>query len=342
MSSNLVSLDFMPLENSGENYLSWALDADLHLEANKLGHTIIGRDCTSDERGRAVAYLRRHLSPTLKQEVAHCREPQKLWSTRKGKYDHFKVVTLPKICDQCIHLRFQDFKSVSAYNSELYKIAAQFKMCGEPLSEESKLEKTLSTFHASHIVLQQLYRERRFTRYSDLICCLLVDEQNNELLIKNYESRPCGFAPAPEVNRASYSGHGHDRGKQGYRGKKRKRGGYRHINANNHPYNKNAKAEQDKGKGSTSNSQKKYENPLKKNDEGCYCCGSKDHRYKCCRADLCEPHKKREANVEMNLAECNISTESPKLEVSDYLLDFEGNGYQTAFDQFADGLFSVN
>ncbi|XP_026435182.1 uncharacterized protein LOC113332896 [Papaver somniferum] len=302
MSSNLVSLDFMPFEDSGENYLSWALDAELHLEANKLGHTIIGGDCTSDEHVRVVAYLRHHLSPTLKREVAHCREPQRLWSTIKGKYDHFKVVTLPKIRDQWIHLRFRDFKSVSAYNSELHKIDAQFEMCGEPLSEESKLEKTLSTFHASNIVLQQLYRERCFTRYSDLICCLLVAEQNNELLIKNHESRPCGSAPVPEVNRASYSGHGHDRGKQGYRGKKRKRGGYRHINANNHPYNKNAS----------------------------------------CRADLCEPHKKKEANVEMNSAERNISTESPKLEVSDYLLAFEGNEYQTAFDQFADGLFSVN
>ncbi|XP_026410692.1 uncharacterized protein LOC113305919 [Papaver somniferum] len=146
-------------------------------------------------------------------------------------------------------------ESVSSYNFELHKIAAQFEMCGEPLSEESKLEKTLGTFHASHI-------------------------QNNELLIKNHESRPCGSAPVPEVNRASYSGHGHDRGKQGYRGKKRKRGGYRHRNANSHPYNKNVGAKQDKGKGSTSNSQKKSENPPKKNDEGCYRCGSKDHWYK--------------------------------------------------------------
>ncbi|XP_026384724.1 uncharacterized protein LOC113280294 [Papaver somniferum] len=257
MSSNLVSLEFMPLEDSGENYLSWALDAELHLEANKLGHTIIGGDCTSYERARAVAYLRRHLSPILKHEVAHCREPQKLWNTIKGKYDHFKVVTLPKIRDQWIHLRFQDFKSVSAYNSELHKIAAQFEMCGEPLSEESKLEKMLSTFYASHIVLQQLYRERRFTWYFDLVCRLLVDEQNNELLIKNHESRPCGSAPVPEINRESYSGHGHghDRGKQGYRGKKRRRGGYRHRNANNHSYNKNAEAKQDKGKISTSISQ---------------------------------------------------------------------------------------
>ncbi|XP_026410554.1 uncharacterized protein LOC113305767 [Papaver somniferum] len=198
----------------------------MHLEANKLGHTINGGDCASDERAKAVAYLHRHLFPAMKHE-------------------------------------------------------------------------------------------------------------NNELLIKNHESRPCGSALVPEVNKASYSGHGHDRGQ------KRKRGGYRHRNAHNHLYNKNTEAKQDKGKGSISNPQKKSDNPPK-NGQGCYRCGCTDHWYRSCRADLCEPHKKKEVNVEMNLAERNIFIESPKLEVSDYLLDFEGNEYQFPFDQFADDFFSVD
>ena len=44
------------------------------------------------------------------------------------------------------------------------------------------LEKTLTTFHASNVLLLQQYRERRFTKYSKLISCLLVAKQNNELL----------------------------------------------------------------------------------------------------------------------------------------------------------------
>ena len=46
------------------------------------------------------------------------------------------------------------------------------------------LEKTHTTFHASNMLMQQQYRELRFTKYTELIACLLVAEQNNELLIK--------------------------------------------------------------------------------------------------------------------------------------------------------------
>ena len=52
------------------------------------------------------------------------------------------------------------------------------------------LEKTYTTFHASNMLLQQQYIERCFTKYYELIACLLVAEQNNELLLKNHQSRP--------------------------------------------------------------------------------------------------------------------------------------------------------
>ena len=44
------------------------------------------------------------------------------------------------------------------------------------------LEKTYTIFHASNLLL---HRERCFTKYSELIACLLVAEQNNESLLKN-------------------------------------------------------------------------------------------------------------------------------------------------------------
>ena len=73
------------------------------------------------------------------------------------------------------------------------------------------LEKTYSTFHASNVLLQQQYRERRFAKYSKSISCLIVAEQNNELLLQNHQSRPTGFASNPEVNVASSSGRGRSR-----------------------------------------------------------------------------------------------------------------------------------
>ena len=46
------------------------------------------------------------------------------------------------------------------------------------------IEKTFTTFHASNVLLQQQYKERRFTKYSKLISCLIIAKQSNELLMK--------------------------------------------------------------------------------------------------------------------------------------------------------------
>ena len=38
--SNLTKLEFVTLDISGKNYLSWILDAEIHLDAMNLGTTI--------------------------------------------------------------------------------------------------------------------------------------------------------------------------------------------------------------------------------------------------------------------------------------------------------------
>ena len=91
---------------------------------------------------------------------------------------------LPRAHYDWLHLRLQDFKSVSDYNLALFKISSQLKLCGEKITDEDMLEKTYTTFHTSNMLLQHQYRESRFTKYSKLIACLLVAEQNNELLLK--------------------------------------------------------------------------------------------------------------------------------------------------------------
>ncbi|XP_070003050.1 uncharacterized protein LOC142165828 [Nicotiana tabacum] len=48
------------------------------------------------------------------------------------------------------------------------------------------------------MVLQQQYREKGFTKYSQLISLLLVAERNNELLMRNHENQPIGSTPLPK------------------------------------------------------------------------------------------------------------------------------------------------
>ncbi|KAL0347631.1 UNVERIFIED_CONTAM: hypothetical protein Scaly_1779100 [Sesamum calycinum] len=85
------------------------------------------------------------------------------------------------------------------------------------LGNTIKEEKTFSTFHASNMLLQQQYHEKGFIKYFELISYLLVAEQNNELLLKNHESRPIGSAPFPEVNVATHNYYNHE----SYRGRGR-------------------------------------------------------------------------------------------------------------------------
>ncbi|XP_070047037.1 uncharacterized protein [Nicotiana tomentosiformis] len=179
--SNLSKLEFVALDITGKNYLSWVLDTEIHLDA---------------------------------------KDPLELWINLKDRYDHLKLTVLSKALYEWIHLRLQDFKTVSEYNSAISK----------------------------------QYRKKGFKKYSELITCLLVAEQKNTLLIKNHEVCPTGSTPFPEVNvvvaydkserkQNNYRdrGHGHRRGRG------RGRNNYRHYGKNKQENNKGSQINPSKG-----------------------------------------------------------------------------------------------
>ncbi|KAM2637803.1 hypothetical protein EV1_022250 [Malus domestica] len=84
------------------------------------------------------------------------------------------MVILPRVSYEWTYLRIQDFKSIVKYNSALFRITSQMKLCGDTITEEDMLEKTFNTFHASNLLLQQQYGARGFTEYNQLIYVLLV------------------------------------------------------------------------------------------------------------------------------------------------------------------------
>ncbi|CAN6679158.1 unnamed protein product [Malus baccata var. baccata] len=151
-----------------------------------------------------MIFIRHHLLEALKSKYLTVEDPLALWNALRSKYNHQRTVILPRARHDWTHLRIQDFKSVAEYNSALFRITSQMKLCGDTITKEMLLEKTFSTFHASNMVLQQQYRALGFTEYNQLISVLLVVEQNNELLMKNHNSRPTRSAPFPEVNTASF------------------------------------------------------------------------------------------------------------------------------------------
>jgi len=204
------------------------------------------------------------------------KDPLVLRNKLKERYGHLKAIILPKVRYDWMHLRLQDFKSVTAYNSEVYKITSQLELCGEKVTDVDLLEKTFSTFHASNMLLQQQYREKGFQKYSELISCLLVAEQNNELLMKNHEARSAGVAPFPEVNASQHNHFGKARGRGNVHGRGR-----------GHAHNRNGKFKNSfslqKWKNNENNEKEKGGQSSKTNENICYRCGGKGHWSRTCR-----------------------------------------------------------
>ncbi|XP_026419679.1 uncharacterized protein LOC113315628 [Papaver somniferum] len=172
--STLSKVNFKILDMSGKNYLSWVLDAEVHLGASSLDKTITKDNKESQEdRSKALIFIRHYLDEALKSRYLTVKDTYTLWTKLKDRFDHQKTVILPRARYEWMHLRLQNFKSQ--------------------------------------------YRERQFKKYSKLISCLLVAEQNNESLLKNHQSHPAGSTVAPEMNATESRGNAPESCGKGYK-----------------------------------------------------------------------------------------------------------------------------
>ncbi|XP_042465820.1 uncharacterized protein LOC122048296 [Zingiber officinale] len=349
--SNLSKLEFVALDISGKNYLSWILDAEIHLDAMDLGDSIKdGNKESLQNRAKAMIFIRHHLHEALKIEYLTIKDPLELWNNLKERYSHYKTVILPNARYEWIHLRLQDFKSVSEYNSAMFRISSKLKLCGEKITDEDMLEKTYSTFHASNMLLQQQYREKGFKKYSELITRLLVAEQNNELLMKNHEIRPTGASPISEVNEITSKNDKRQHRQKFHHGRGRGRGhgrryrndrsqdnhdGYNKRNTTTHQKwvnnNVHQKWTNDNGK----RVQSGQDNDEKKSENSCYGYGMKGHWSRTCRTpkyfiDLYQTSLKGKAkDIETNVVFQDNNTivglsMTTHLDVSDFFADPDG------------------
>ena len=152
------------------------------------------------------------------------------------------------------------------------------------------LEKTFSTFHTSNVLLQQQYREKGFKTYAELISCLLLAEQNNELLMRNSEMRPVGSAAPPEAHNTEDDKESHHVQGNGYygrgRGSRYGRGrgssdrGRGNQNGRDHGHDRGSFG---RGHGRGRGSSFKPQHSTKLSKSVCHRCGMDNHWDKTCR-----------------------------------------------------------
>ena len=104
--SNLTKLEFVALDIFGKNYLSWILDAEIHLEAMNLRKAIRDSNAKSQQdRAKAMIFIRYHLYVKLKTEYLTIKDLLILWNNLRERYEHQKSVILPKARYEWINLR---------------------------------------------------------------------------------------------------------------------------------------------------------------------------------------------------------------------------------------------
>lgn len=210
--ADLTKKEFAELVIDGSNYLTWAMDVKINLSAWNIGATIItpiqgAPTILEVAKYAALHFIRHHIHPDLKTEYLMEENSLNLLNFLKERYDQQRAVILPEAQREWQHIRFQDFKSVAAYNSAVHQINSKLRFCNSANSDAILIEKTLSTFHPSMRILAEQYRQQKYQKYSELIYSLLQEEKHHELLQKNHISHPTGTLPVPQAHFNSHGTH---------------------------------------------------------------------------------------------------------------------------------------
>ncbi|KAL3519005.1 hypothetical protein ACH5RR_021594 [Cinchona calisaya] len=92
---------------------------------------------------KSMIFFHYHIHEGLKKVYLNIKDHADLWRSLKDRFDHQKIVILSKTRYEWMFLRLQDFKFVSAYNSTIFRISSQLKLCRENITDEDMTEKIL-------------------------------------------------------------------------------------------------------------------------------------------------------------------------------------------------------
>jgi hypothetical protein len=180
-----------------------------------------------------------------------------------------------------------DYKRVNDFNKDMLRLKARLTFCGKEITEDDMIQKTLSTFPTSALILANQYRleydNKRITTFNKLINMLQVSERHDQVLL-NKNIRPVGTKIIPEANYGKMTSgknpkaNGVGRADPYLRGKGH---GGRGIGRGGPP---NVWC-MDGGAGPSDHGPKLQKAPRERvGHEPCYRCGATEHWYKNCQA----------------------------------------------------------
>ena len=191
--------DVLPL--SGIEYPDWALQAKMYLRAEGLTETIhesfkLPSNNTSQAQevvkkaSKAAFILLRHMEPSLRKHYQRQENPAVIWQSLEQRFNTDRERTeLPILQNEWERLRFYNFKSVTEFASELYRITTEMEHCGDKVTEQQKIQKTLSTFHPQNYAISTELEMKSYETFDTLVSVLLRQEKHLNLIQRNYDER---------------------------------------------------------------------------------------------------------------------------------------------------------
>ena len=119
--------------------MSQVIDARLLLKSEGLYYAIEnGAEAYEQDKSTAMVIICHHRHEDLKAQYLTVTEPKVLQQELEDRFDNQPDVALSNAKCQWQHLRFQDYRSVSEYNSALFKITTQLKLCGQDVIQNKQ------------------------------------------------------------------------------------------------------------------------------------------------------------------------------------------------------------
>ncbi|XP_062001924.1 uncharacterized protein LOC133719768 [Rosa rugosa] len=213
--ADLTRPEFDILDSEGLEYHRWVSDVETAFVAKDYTATIKTPTDPKDDgpsdkvKANALMFLRRHIDPSLRWEHLQLKTPKELWDALKGRFGNIHDTLLPELTVPWNEIRLLDYKRVNDFNKDMLRLKARLNFYGKELTEDDMIQKTLSTFPTSALILANQYRleydNKRITTFNKLINLLQVAERHNEVLLNN-NVRPTGTKKIHEANYGKVKG----------------------------------------------------------------------------------------------------------------------------------------
>ena len=102
--------------------------------------------------------MTRHMDDSLQYECMNEEDPRRLWVSLEERFGNVRDSLLPELEVRWHSFCFCNFNSVIDYNSEALRIKSLMEFCGKYIIDAMLIERTLSTFPVSALMVAKNYQ----------------------------------------------------------------------------------------------------------------------------------------------------------------------------------------